>query len=243
MTNADYASSRLPVPMVAIFGSALRDPTTARDLDVVYGGMTPEQAIQQVRTARPDLAHLPIDLHEGQWSPPWFTSDGHMERAGRYADLQAVDYADPVFAIVGPAPDVQVNISSLPGAVRFFARHGRLPVDYLWTSYRLGMTADEAAASYFGGGLTALRTAVGKLDAVQRERLNALLGPVFDLVVERDLTPGELAIIRPGSPGFGGVAEIMFVVPPTGAGFARTGYDMRRLDVAQGRLIDAGRCL
>lgn len=193
-SSNDRARARLPVPMVALFGSALRPGTAARDLDVVYGGLTAEEATQAVRSLAPEFAHLPLDLHESRWEPPVYVME--QERfPGRYQGVQGVDATDVVRPLLGAsvAPQVWVAWDSLPRALRWFARHG----EFLLGSAYLDIASGETRSNYQGRGLQALRTAWGKLGVTQRAAARAHYGPVLECAIKRNPTPQELRVIGP----------------------------------------------
>lgn len=194
------ARNRLGPQMVAIFGSVLRQGAAPVDVDVVYHGVTVADATacarNWLREHRPELSEHPIDLHEAEWLPP------HGDQLpGRFEPLQAVEESDPVLALMGPAPAVTVAYHSLPRAVRYFARHGRLPDEM---ELRLGVDGREVADSYFGGGLAALRTAWVKIRHEDHGQLYDLFGPVFRVLLARDPMPTEIERIAKGFPGGGG---------------------------------------
>lgn len=204
MTNPQSARARIGPQMIAIFGSVLRDGARARDVDVCYSGVEPHVAAQAaeawVRKHRPDMigwqGDITLDLHEARWVSPYGDQPGH------FTPLQAVEETDPVLALLGPAPSVQVDTASLPRAIRYFARHGRLP-----DAWRLRVGIDPKRADeddYFGGGLRALRKAAEKVPSVLIADLTAALGPVFSLLLRRDPTPAEVASFACGFPGGGG---------------------------------------
>lgn len=230
--NADNARARLGPPMVALFGSVLNRNTDAWDVDVVYHGVTPEEAAEAARgwcmKHRPEMigdrGDFPVDLHEAKWCPPRGDTGGYFE------PLQAVEWTDPVLALVGPAPAVVVNHVSLPRAVRFFARHGHLPSNGM---FRLGV-AENSSDEYFGGGRQALLTAVTKVRFEKRVDLFVALGPVFKLLVERAPTPGEIEMLRRGSPN--GAVGIDWA--RTGLLWAPRTTHSRWLTVQNGRIVE-----
>lgn len=198
------ARNRLGPQMIALFGSVLNPAVRAHDVDVVYSRVTPEEArraaLAWCRTHRPEMidaqGHCVIDLHEAEWLP------AHGDQIpARFRPLQAVEESDPVLALMGPAPAVTVAYHSLPRAVRYFARHGRLPDEM---RLRLGVDGREVADSYFGGGLAALRTAWVKIRHEDHGQLYDLLGPVFRVLLARDPMPTEIERIAKGFPGGGG---------------------------------------
>lgn len=202
--SAQNARSRVGPAMVAIFGSALVSGRRAWDVDVCYHGLDAGQAgaiaRAWVKEHRPNLisgqGDVALDLHEAEWIPPRF------ERPGYFTPLQAVEESDPVLLIHGTlAPTVQVDHPSLPRAVRFYARHGRLPD--VWR-LRVGLDGRDVQDSYFGGGLQALTTALSKCSLAQVAELDRLLGPVFTRL--RVLAPSaeEIAGMARGFPSGGG---------------------------------------
>lgn len=199
--SAQNARYRVGPAMVAIFGSALVPGSRAHDVDVTYHGMDSGEAGRLARAwakeHRPDLVSgqgdIAIDLHEAAWISPRF------ERPGYFAPLQAVEETDPVEIIVGQVgPGVMVDHASLPRAVRFYARHGRLP--NVWR-LRVGLDGGDAMDSYFGGGLQALATALSKCSITQVAELDHLLGPVFTRLRVRAPSAEEIAGMARGFPG------------------------------------------
>lgn len=194
--------ARIGPEMVALFGSSLTSDSRPGDIDVVYGGLTADRAhqiaIEWGRANRPDLCGLGIalDLHESEWIGGW---EGVP---GRFMPLQAVEESDPVLLIHGLiAPATVIDQGSLPRALRFYARHNRLPTT---GRLRVGLGVSETQDAYFGGGLTALRTAWAKCNLSQRNALVGLFGQVLSLLLQRDLDPVEIARIGSGFPAGGG---------------------------------------
>ena len=203
MDNSQNARNRRGPEMVAIFGSAAVPGSRARDVDFVYSGVPLSEAVTEVMAwvekNRPEMVssqgHVPLDGHKATWVPTREESGGYFE------PLQAVEESDPVVALVGPAPGVTVQGVSLPRAVRFFARHGHLPKTW---RLRVGLSGRDIADAYFGGGRDALLTAMTKVRYEDRSTLFALLGPVFRLLIERNLTEDEVKRLRRGFPGCDG---------------------------------------